>query len=83
VRYAGMHIQHMQKALNQMNLHHVVSDMTGVTGMRIIRAILAGERDPQVLAQHRDRLAASAKRPSPKPCRAADAKSICSPYAKP
>jgi transposase len=57
VRYAGMHIQHMQKALNQMNLHlhHVVSDITGVTGMKIIRAILAGERDPHVLAQHRDR----------------------------
>lgn len=57
VRYAGMHIQHMQKALNQMNLHlhHVVSDITGVTGLTIIRAILAGERDPQVLAQHRDR----------------------------
>lgn len=57
VRYAGMHIQHMQKALNQMNLHlhHVVSDITGVTGMKIIRAILAGERDPQMLAQLRDR----------------------------
>lgn len=57
VRYAGMHIQHTQKALNQMNLHlhHVVSDITGVTGMKIIRAILAGERDPQVLAQYRDR----------------------------
>lgn len=56
-RYAGMHIQHMQKSLNQMNLqlHHVVSDLTGVTGMTIIRAILAGERDPQVLAKHRDR----------------------------
>lgn len=57
VRYAGMHIQHMQKALNQMNLHlhHVVSDITGVTGMTILRAILAGERDPMVLAQYRDR----------------------------
>jgi transposase len=56
-RYAGAHIQHMQKALNQMNiqLHHVVSDLTGVTGMTIIRAVLAGERDPQVLANHRDR----------------------------
>jgi transposase len=45
VRYAGMHVQHMQKALNQMNLHlhHVVSDITGVTGMKIIRAILDGE----------------------------------------
>ena len=50
-----MHIQHMQKALQQMNLllHNVVSDITGVTGMRIIKAILAGERDPDVLALNR------------------------------
>ncbi len=56
VRYAAIHIQHMQKALQQMNLllHQVVADITGVTGMTIIRAILAGERDPQLLAQHRD-----------------------------
>ena len=55
--YAASHIQHMQKALMQMNLqlHHVVSDITGATGMRIIRAIVAGERDPGVLAAHRDR----------------------------
>jgi transposase len=54
--YAAAHIQHMQKALTQMNLqlHHVVSDITGVTGMRIIRAIVAGERDPAVLASYRD-----------------------------
>jgi transposase len=53
---ASMHIQHMQKALQQMNLllHNVVSDITGVTGMKIIKAILAGERNPQVLASHRD-----------------------------
>ena len=40
------HIQHMQKALTQMNvlLHNVISDITGVTGLRIIRAILEGER---------------------------------------
>ena len=52
--YAAAHIQHMQKALTQMNLqlHHVVSDITGVTGMRIIRAIVAGERDPNTLAAH-------------------------------
>lgn len=57
VRYAASHIQHIQKALQQMNLllHHVVSDVTGVTGMRILKAILAGERDPKVLAQFRDR----------------------------
>jgi transposase len=56
VEYAAAHIQHMQKALMEMNLqlHHVVSDITGATGMRIIRAIVAGERDPEVLAAYRD-----------------------------
>jgi transposase len=54
--YAASHIQHMQKALTQMNvqLHHVVSDITGATGMRIVRAILSGVRDPLELARHRD-----------------------------
>src|SRR6201995_2171407 len=54
--YAASHIQHMQKALMQMNvqLHHVVTDMMGATGMRIIRAIVAGERDLTVLAGPRD-----------------------------
>ncbi len=54
--YAAAHIQHMQKALTHMNLqlHHVVSDVTGVTGMRIIRAIVAGERNPTKLATMRD-----------------------------
>ena len=53
--YASHHIQHMQKALTQMNikLQHVVSDVTGETGMAIIRAILAGERDPVTLARLR------------------------------
>jgi transposase len=56
VEYAAAHIQHMHKALMEMNLqlHHVVSDITGATGMRIIRAIVAGERDPEVLATFRD-----------------------------
>lgn len=56
VEYAAAHIQHMQKALMEMNLqlHHVVSDITGVTGMKIIRAIVSGERDPDVLASSRD-----------------------------
>nr|WP_241198402.1 transposase [Pseudomonas granadensis] len=46
--YAAAHIQHMQKALTHMNLqlHHVVADITGLSGMRIIRAIVAGERSP-------------------------------------
>ena len=54
--YAASHIQHMQKALMQMNLqlHHVVSDITGKTGMGIIRAILEGVHDPVRLAAHRD-----------------------------
>lgn len=52
IRYSAAHIQHMQKALQLMNvkLTQVVSDITGVTGLSIIRAIVAGERDPQVLA---------------------------------
>lgn len=54
--YAAAHIQHMQKALMEMNLqlHHVVSDITGTTGMKIIRAIVSGERDPDRLASYRD-----------------------------
>src|SRR5215216_7840909 len=54
--YAASHIQHMQKALTQMNLqlHHVVADITGATGLRIVRAVVAGERDPDVLAALRD-----------------------------
>jgi hypothetical protein len=53
---SAKHIQHMQKALDQMNLHlhHVISDIPGVTGRRIIRAIVAGERDPKTLATYRD-----------------------------
>src|SRR4030081_2986793 len=56
LEYAASHIQHMQKALTEMNLqlHHVVADITGATGLRIIRAILAGEHDPKVLARLRD-----------------------------
>lgn len=54
--YADAHIQHMQKAMTFMNLqlHHVVTDVTGTTGMKIIRAIVAGERDPETLVAMRD-----------------------------
>jgi transposase len=57
VRGASAHIQRMQKALAQMNLqlHNVVTDITGVTGMGIIQAILAGERNPKKLAALRDK----------------------------
>lgn len=53
---ASRAIQHMQKALEQMNvkLTEVVSDITGKTGMTIIRLILAGERNAETLARHRD-----------------------------
>jgi hypothetical protein len=56
IESAAAHIQHMQKALTQMNLQleHVISDITGLTGMRIIRAILKGERNPRRLAEMRD-----------------------------
>jgi transposase len=54
---AAQHIQHMQKALEQMNLKltEVVSDISGKTGMAILQAILGGERDPKKLALLRDR----------------------------
>ena len=56
IKSAATHIQHMQKALTQMNLHihNVISDITGVTGMAIIRNIVAGITDPKFLATFRD-----------------------------
>src|SRR6266545_2807194 len=56
VQIACMHIQHMHKALDQMNLqiHHVISDITGVTGLAIVDAIVSGKRNPKELAQLRD-----------------------------
>jgi len=55
VRYAAQHTQHMQKALEQMNLKltEIISDITGRTGERILQAILRGVRDPQKLAKLR------------------------------
>ena len=49
-------IQRMQKALTQMNLQlaNVISDLSGITGQNIVRAIVAGERDSQKLAELRD-----------------------------
>ena len=51
------HVQHMQKALMQMNiqLHHVLSDITGATGMAILRSIVSGVHDPAQLATLRDK----------------------------
>jgi transposase len=57
VKAAASHIQRMQKSLTQMNLllHNVITDITGVTGLAIIDAIIAGERDPVELAKHRNK----------------------------
>lgn len=56
IRCRASHIQHMQKALHQMNLQltNVLSDITGVTGMKIIRDIIGGNHAPQHLATYRD-----------------------------
>ena len=56
VQYQSKHVQHMQKALTQMNvqLDNVISDIVGETGQKIVRAILAGERDPLTLANLRN-----------------------------
>ena len=56
IKNASTHILHMQKALTQMNLqlHNVISDITGATGMAIIRNIVAGVTDPKALAALRD-----------------------------
>jgi transposase len=56
IKCSSTHVLHMQKALTQMNLqiHNVISDITGLTGMAIIRRIVEGIRDPKVLASFRD-----------------------------
>ena len=53
IEMAAEHILHIQKSLDQMNpqIHRVLSDITGVSGLRILDAILAGNRDPVALAQ--------------------------------
>lgn len=63
IECASSHILHMQKALSQMNLllHNVISDIAGKTGMLILEAIVAGQRDPQQLANYRDPRCRSSK----------------------
>jgi transposase len=55
IQMAAEHVLHMQKELDQMNLqiHRVLNDITGLSGLRILDAILAGERDPVNLARLR------------------------------
>jgi len=62
VKMGATHVNHMQNALDQMNLplHHVISDITGLTDLAIIDAILSGERNPFILARLRhERIKAS------------------------
>jgi len=53
ISMATSHVQHMQKAMERMNvkLHDTISDLTGVSGLKVVRAIVAGQRDPQQLLQ--------------------------------
>src|SRR5213594_1837998 len=56
VQMACVHVQHMHKSLDQMNLqiHHVISDITGLTGLSIVDAIVAGQTNPEELAKLRN-----------------------------
>ena len=66
VSMAAQHVQHMQKAMDRLNvkIHVVISDITGVSGMRIIEAILGGEKDPEKLVQLCDEQILKTKRAS-------------------
>jgi transposase len=61
IQMAAQHVMHMQKSLDQMNLqlHHVLSEITGLSGQRILDAILAGERDPTKLPRYATRMKSS------------------------
>jgi hypothetical protein len=79
--YQADHIRQMQKALTQMNvqLHNVIADIAGVSGQAILRAILAGERDPHALAPGVTGASAPAAKRSPNRCKATGGKNTCSP----
>ena len=79
LEYWAAHIQHMQKALQQMNvqLTHVLTDITGASGLAIIRAIVAGERDPVQLARFRAPRGASSTEEMAKALRGHISRSIC------
>ena len=69
----------MQKALTQIvKLQHVISNITGQTGMDIIEAIVGGERDPRKLAQLRNYRIKRTRRPSPSRCRGTGGRNISS-----
>src|SRR4051812_19897620 len=84
LEYAASHIQHMQKALTEMNLqlHHVVADITGATGLRIIRAILATSAIRSSWQACGISAAAPVLRRSPRHSPAITAPSTCSPSSR-
>ena len=81
VQMAAEHTMHMQKALSQMNLqlHHVLSDITGLSGMKILDAILAGERDPMKLASSLPWRVGVHAKASPSPSKGIIGQNTCSP----
>jgi transposase len=85
VQMAAEHIQHMQKALSQMNLqlHHVLSDIVGVSGTAILDAILAGQRDPAKPASLCNRRIRSPRQTVAKSLEGTIVRSICSRFASP
>ena len=85
VQMAAEHIMHMQKALSQMNLqlHHVLSQITGLSGQKILDAILAGERDPMRLAILCNGRVKSSRETVAKSLEGDYRRSTCSPFASP
>jgi transposase len=77
LRSQGHFVQHMQKALSQMNIQlaNVISDVAGETGQKILRAIVAGERDGLVLAKLKNARIRAARMRSPRACKAVGAPS--------
>jgi transposase len=79
--YQSRHVQHMQKALTLMNvqLANVISDVVGETGQKILRAIIAGERDPLKLADLKNGRIEASKEEIAKSLQATGGKNTCSP----
>ena len=83
---AGTHVQKMQQALERMNIkfHDVISDLTGVSGLKVVRAILAGQRHPEVLLELCDVQIQKKKRERViESLRGTWAPSICLPWGRP
>ena len=84
LRTQARHVQHMHQALTQINIQlaNVIADVVGVTGQMLLRALIAGERDSQVLAQMKNKGSTPASRRAPSACRATGGRSLCSRSSK-